>query len=940
MLLGNHEPRSLAARRRAALRPRGERLEARELLAVLPSVELNGAVGLTAPVVGGSLPGIAIKSATSNSNTGPFGVDFAGANTGEGDGFSVADIGDVNGDGYDDFLVGGPSITSGGAGGPLLGSGTATVYLIFGSRNATTQSISDWLNLSSNPVVITPPDPNTNQRVADLGQLGNSSSQQNPLTGSQSYPFDGIKFVTSLTPGSQLGASVASAGVINGQPAFLIGAPGALDSQNTLGSNGTGRAYLIYGGTALNGLLNKTIDLDNPAQNAGVTVITFAMSPTANQTGAQVGRSVAGLGLINGDQSNVIAIGAPTATSTAGLTTAGQVYLVSSANIPTSTQTVLLNTTGTSSLPGVVFNGAAAGDRAGFSVAPAGNVDGDTTSANQSIPDFLIGAPQPTTGAGKAYLVYGAVNLISSAPLVNGQRNVVLSNLNTTGNPTGLEVNGVASGDETGYSVSTAGDYYNSGVSDILIGSPFFNGSAGTHEGRADLIAGQRSTPSTKPLSGVVTLGALPATATSITFTGAQASALTGWSVGFSGKIPNTSNTGGNPILIGSPGYNNQSGAAYIVPPNPTLVGQRLTTNIDAATAAGVYGATRFLFTDTPGATSSFFGSSVSGILIQPSQKFTADGDLIADFIVGAPGYQALTGRANAGGGEILEGASLNPLQQTGPTASTITTLIGAGSKAVAGATYTLSATSPANLQIFIDSTTASNPAFNPFRDIDPTTVVVNSVAFPNATIVQDPIDENGDGIPDAIITITPRTNLNLTTDTTLTITGSTKSTSPNAGKTFFGQALISVTGSNGGGGGGGGTGGGAAIPAGTFVPSVFIPQFGPDQYVPSLAELSAYSSYKPIPLNVALRQYEPKPGFALRTQLFFHPKTVLHQFGSRHAHSPGRTETLGRRVFTRGLFQNGKLVQFTHEQTVVPTNLQRERLGSAGGIKFGTRTN
>ena len=70
-------------------------------------------------------------------------------------------------------------------------------------------------------------------------------------------------------------------------------------------------------------------------------------------------------------------------------------------------------------------------------------------------------------------------------------------------------------------------------------------------------------------------------------------------------------------------------------------------------------------------------------------------------------------------------------------------------------------------LQIFVFSNAAITPPFAPVTEINPATVVVNGVAFPNATLAQDPVDENKDGIPDAIITITPRSALGLTTSTT-----------------------------------------------------------------------------------------------------------------------------------------------------------------------------
>ena len=97
-------------------------------------------------------------------------------------------------------------------------------------------------------------------------------------------------------------------GLINGTPAFLVGAPGAGDAANA--QNGAGRAYLIYGGNNLNNVPNTTVDLDTIAGGtSGLSVVTF----TTTIAGGQTGRAVAGVGDVTGDGILDIAIGAPTA---------------------------------------------------------------------------------------------------------------------------------------------------------------------------------------------------------------------------------------------------------------------------------------------------------------------------------------------------------------------------------------------------------------------------------------------------------------------------------------------------------------------------------------------------------------------------------------------------------------------------------------------------
>jgi hypothetical protein len=772
-------------------------------------------------------------------------------------------------------------------------------------------------------------------RVGNLNQLGNSSSaQQNPYNGlgvggangssiPYAFPFAGVKFVTNLTTGSELGESVAPAIGVNGERGFILGAPGPHDPSTT--TNGAGRAFLISGASALNGLSGSgtTVDLDTiGSQNiSGLNVTTFVDSAAYAHFG-RVGQSVAGAGDVIPDGNPEIAIGAPEATIN-GNTSAGAVYLVSGAVLRTGVQTIDLATVGQSGgTAGVVFGGHTAGDEAGWSVAAAGDVDGSRTSANVAVGDLLIGAPSRAAGnPGSAYLVYGSLGLPSEATTTGGLNYIDLSRLGvpTTSNTSiiaGLQILGASGGDQTGYAVSSAGDFNVDGLADIMVGSP----NAGAGNGRVDLFYGQPA-GSSLVLEGTITLG------TNISFPNVSilgaGTELAGYSLSLVGSINGDK---GNPILIGAPGFNASSGTVYILPQNPSQVeGTFSFTTVNSQPLA----ATQLIFT-TPGTTTpAFFGASVGGILTQSGQTRTADGDLLADFIVGATGYQALRSGANrAGGALILEGAAI-PLQT--PT-SGLTSLIGVDAPAAANTTYTVNPTSPAAMKIFVDSNAALN--FAPVRDLGPTPVVtVNGVQF-NGTLVADPKDENSDGIPDAIITISPRSNIGLTTSTTtLRVSARAIPSSPNAGQTWVGVASISVTSSSGGGGGGNGIASG--LPVGFIAQTDFIPPFGPDVYVPSLTTLSTLSSYKPIPEAVALAQFGPAPGFAARIQQFYHPHLIRFGYtggsGSRYGigHNGHRTTTLGWKVFTREKYHPGKTFTFTHRSPVVPVNLQTEKFAT-----------
>ena len=187
-----------------------------------------------------------------------------------------------------------------------------------------------------------------------------------------------------------------------------------------------------------------------------------------------------------------------------------------------------------------------------------------------------------------------------------------------------------------------------------------------------------------------------------------------------------------------------------------------------------------------PSTSPNFFGASVSGRL-QGTQPTRSIWTIEADFIIGSPGYDVTQNAARnlAGGAQIVEAAS-SPSRFRPPT--TVTTQIGVGTPF---APFSINATTPANLQIFVFGSTTTTPNFMPVTDIDPATVEVNGVAFPNATLVQDPNTANYlNGIPDAIITISPRVGTQPGhRHGHITITGKTLATSPLPNLTWTGTA-------------------------------------------------------------------------------------------------------------------------------------------------------
>jgi hypothetical protein len=887
MLFGNRRPGTLAARRHdhELFRPRCERLESKVLLAI---------------DLGGTIPPISPISATA-----PYGMDFGGATPAQGAGFSVADIGDVNGSGYDSFLIGAPTVSS--TPNTIGSGGGSAVYLVLGSQTVDVNTATDWIAKNSSGAFNYTP----NDRVGDLGQITGSTpaDQTNPITGGTlDFPFAGIKFETNplIDPTPMLGASVAGVRMGSGQGGILIGAPGGLNSNNT--DPGTGRVYLIYESANgdFNNYVGDSINIDDPnfaTDYPGLNLVTFESAGT----GGQLGYSVGGGSNLFGDGQNDIIMGAPSATVAPSTSTSpvnsntGVVYALSLSALPSGTGLVNVANIGQAGSTSVQLAGINSGDRAGFSVADGGDVNGVTVGGT-NVDDFLIGAPSAGSGVGSAYLIYGGSNLAGLATTTNGVRYINLSLVGSTGTGAvpGATFTGPAGGDLTGYAVSTAGEFNDSGFAGILIGSPGFSSSStATSQGEVSLFYGAAS-GSTSYLTGTIPLSNIPTGVQSVTLTGANAGDMAGYALSVVGFI----NVGQpNLILIGAPGFNSDAGTAYLIPGRAGFTGTFSLANIQSSPISGL----QFLLSTpgSPAGTPNFFGASVSSRF--QDTNFTADGDSFADFIIGAPGYDITqnSSRLLAGGAEIVQGGLISvPI----PAALTVTTQIGVGTPF---APFNISGTTPSNLPIYVFGSTTTTPNFMPVTDINPATVTVNGVAFPTATIQQDTDTGNYlNGIPDAIITISPRSALNLPNGVdVITIKGQTLSTSPLPNYTWTGTATVSVS---------GGTTTPVTLavgpPSGPSQTVTFVPPFGSTQYTPSITELSAFN-YQPIPLQVALQQYLPPQGFRQRIYSFNHPGKVSGPYLTNRGQNTGRASgvsTLSAKVYDRSRFHPQKNYSWT----------------------------
>ncbi|ELS03748.1 putative calcium-binding protein,FG-GAP repeat protein [Xenococcus sp. PCC 7305] len=357
-------------------------------------------------------------------------------------GFSVSNAGDINGDGFDDLIIGAPDAYAN-----YIYADAGQAYVVFGGPG-----------------------------------VGASGSFE-------LFELDGINgfIINGIAPEDDAGFSVSNAGDINGDTiADLI--IGAKEGYN--GTYYSGQSYVIFGDPNVgnNGLVPGVIDLATLDGTEGFII-------NGIYEGEYVGFSVNNLGDINGDGIDDLIIGAPGSEDFADIysVSPGSSYVVfGDGNIGNTGVIELSALDGTN---GFVLNGAGAYDYSGTSVSNAGDVNGD------GFADLIIGAPKPTDGAegiggigaifglgntysGEAYVVFGGTDVGSTGF-------VELASLN---GDNGFAIGGTQLYDFVGYSVSNLGDINGDGLDDLIIGA-YGTGSNG--EGASYVIFGAEDLGST-----------------------------------------------------------------------------------------------------------------------------------------------------------------------------------------------------------------------------------------------------------------------------------------------------------------------------------------------------------------------------------------------------------------------------------------------------------
>ncbi|MBC8072195.1 MAG: FG-GAP repeat protein, partial [Deltaproteobacteria bacterium] len=396
-----------------------------------------------------------------------------GIDDGDRTGFSVAHGGDVDGDGLADVIIGAPQANA-------IADDEGRVFVVFGKADTAAVTLA-------------------------------------------TLEADGAGFVIEgIAIDDLAGWSVGGGSDIDGDGLddVIVGAPQA--DGNAVGNSG--RVFVVHGKAD-----SLPVDLaDVVAGNGGFAIDGIALEDHA-------GDAVAGLGDVDGDGLEDLAIGVPQANIGGGNSGRAFVVLGRTATSPIELADVVLGE------GGFAIEGTAGLDQLGDAVAGAGDVDGDGRA------DLVLGAPGAEDGAnlqGRSYVVLGRD---AGAPALASD---IASGIG------GFVIDGESEGDLSGWSVGGGIDVDGDGLGDVLVGAQNADYAASV-AGRSYVVYGSSG-------AGPVALGDIAMGSGGFAIDGEMTNDISGWAIAGGGDV---SGDGLGDVLVGAYGApgGDDVGRAYVV---------------------------------------------------------------------------------------------------------------------------------------------------------------------------------------------------------------------------------------------------------------------------------------------------------------------------------------------------------------------------------------
>ena len=554
---------------------------------------------------------------------GSSGFVLEGIDASDDSGYAVSSAGDINGDGYDDILIGARD------GDPRDKRNAGETYVVFGKSGG----FLDRYKLSqldgSDGFILqgVDDDDDSGRAVSGAGDVNGdgyddiligalyadpsdaSSAGETYLVFGRGEPFppsmdlsdlDGVTGMVfeGRIQGDHSGRAVSSAGDVNGDgyDDILIGAPSA--------DNHTGEAYVIFGKKELFSAVMNPDQLDG---SNGFVI-------NGEDAFDHFGYSVSTAGDVNQDGFADLVIGAY-GSDPDEVNGAGSSYLIFGKGGDFASEWHVGELNG---VDGTVFTGFEEDENAGYSVRAAGDVNGDGYS------DLLVGSMNADAllrpDSGKTYVVFGHEEKFG--------KTLALSELNGLN---GFVIQGGYEDDHTGHTVSTAGDVNGDGYSDLLIGAPSVNSSAGETVVVFGRVFGFPVILKLSELNGQ----------TGFTLRGISANDHSGYAVSSAGDM---NGDGYSDLLLGSPFADLEEeidvGESYVV----LGKGEVFPQSVDLASLTRADGFT------IEGAD----GHDFAGYAVSPAGDVNGDG--FDDILMGAIGAQSETGAHSVGESYVIFG--------------------------------------------------------------------------------------------------------------------------------------------------------------------------------------------------------------------------------------------------------------------------------------------